>query len=188
MEKPGPGCLYGGLCILWKRFLRSGVVFFGWGGERGISSRILWSTPVWTFGVSGRGMLEKSQRLFPFRPFGFPPEPLTTSELRGMWWMFALVWFYIQLHTCWRTVSCWNVWNSAHFLDSAYFCPTYTFNNKQLSVKYFSVFSASKKKKKNPVAWMHQESMRCISGPSCSCLSEKEPRLAGSRTHLVELI
>lgn len=70
----------------------SGLGCFFW-GERGISSRILWSTPVWTFGVSGRGMLEKSQRLFPFRPFGFPLEPLTTSELRGMWWMFALVWF-----------------------------------------------------------------------------------------------
>lgn len=44
-------------------------------------------------------LLEKSQRLFPFTPFWFPAgshsaaEGFRTSELRGMWWIFALVWF-----------------------------------------------------------------------------------------------
>lgn len=163
-----------------KHFSGLGCFFMG---ERGISSQILWSTPVCTFGVSGRGMLENSQRLFPFRPFGSPPEPLTTSELRGMWWIFAFVWFPSSSTPAGGQCPAETV----GVLLISLILPTFVqLTPSTINSWVLNIFLYFLPVKQFPLAWIHQESI--ISGPSCSCLSEQELQLAGSRTHLVELI
>lgn len=59
-------------------------------GKRWNSSRILWSTPVQISGISGGGILEKSQHLFPLMPFWFPAGQHSAAEdFRTI----GLVWF-----------------------------------------------------------------------------------------------